>query len=120
MANEASEIPLVGRLEDTGLQLLVTKTPGGPIDEWRLGFASNLDLESDGSRMNHWNHLHSNLPASRRLPSGKTSDRPRAGTPARWSRLNIAYKRWITVVRLVNRTLVDQRISRNWAATSWT
>ena len=108
MANDESEIPLVGRLEGSGLQLLVTRTPGGGdrrIEDW---IASNLDLESDPLRTNQWNQLIANLPTSRRVPTRKTRDSATVGTPAGWSRFNIAYKRGITVVRLVDRALVDQ------------
>ncbi len=107
MANDESEIPLVGRLEGTGLQLLVTRTPSGDrrIEDW---IASNLDLESDPSRTNHWNQLIANLPTSRRQPTRKTGDSSSAGTPTGWSRFNIAYRRGITVVRLVDRALVDR------------
>ena len=109
MANDEAEIPLVGRLEDSGLQLLVARTPAGcdrRIEDW---IASNLDLESDLSSSNHWNQLIANLPASRRSRQhARTNDRVLAGTPAGWSRFNIAYKRGITVVRLVDRALVDQ------------
>ena len=108
MANDESEIPMVGRLEDSGTQLLVARTPGGcdrRIEDW---LASNLDLESDPSKTNHWNQLIANLPTSRRMPTRRTNDSASAGTPAGWSRFNIAYKRGITVVRLVDRALVDQ------------
>jgi len=108
MANEETEIPLIGRLEDSGLQLLVTKTPGGGdrrIEDW---IASNLDLESDPSRTNHWNQLIANLPTSRRMPTRKPGNSASAGTPNGWSRFNIAYRRGITVVRLVDRALVDR------------
>ncbi len=108
MANDESEIPMVGRLEDSGTQLLVARTPGGcdrRIEDW---LASNLDLESDPSKTNHWTQLIANLPTSRRMPTHRTNDTASAGTPAGWSRFNIAYKRGITVVRLVDRALVDQ------------
>jgi anti-anti-sigma regulatory factor len=108
MANDECEIPFIGRIEDSGLPLVVTRTPSGSdrrIEEW---IASNLDLESDPSKANHWNQLIANLPVSQRMPSLKANDRPAAGTPNGWSRFNIAYKRGITVVRLVDRALVDQ------------
>jgi hypothetical protein len=108
MANDEPGIPLVGQLEGSGLQLLVTSTPGGGdrrIEDW---IASNLDLESDPSRTDHWNQLIANLPTSRRMPTRKTGDWASAGTPTGWSRFNIAYRQGITVVRLVDRALVDQ------------
>ncbi len=108
MANDESAIPLVGQIEGSGLQLLVTRTPGGGdrrIEDW---IASNLDLESDPARTNHWNQLIANLPASRRIPARRTGNSASAGTPNGWSRFNIAYRRGITVVRLVDRALVDR------------
>ena len=48
MANDQSEIPLVGQIEGAGLQLLVSRTAGADrrIEDW---IASNLDVESDPS-----------------------------------------------------------------------
>ena len=108
MANDDSEIPLIGQLEDSGLQLLVARTPppcDRRIEDW---IASNLDAEGDTSRANRWNQLISNLPASRRLQASKARDSAAVGTPNGWSRFSIAYKHGVAVVRLVDRTLVDQ------------
>src|SRR6516225_7997493 len=108
MSNDECEFPLIGRIEESGLPLVVTRKPGGGdrrIEEW---IASNLDLESDPSKTNHWNQLIANLPESKRKNPGQTNDLRAAGSPAGWSRFNIAYKSGITVVRLVDRALVDR------------
>ncbi len=107
MANDETGIPLIGQLEDSGLQLLVTRKPAAGDRRMEDWIASHLDADSAQSGANRWSQLIANLPASKRKPTGKTSGPAAAGTPAGWSRFNIAYRRGIAVVRLVDRALVD-------------
>ncbi len=108
MANDEPAIPLIGQLEDSGLQLLATRKTTScdrRMEDW---IASNLDAELAQSGASRWSQLIANLPASKRKPAGKPGGPAAAGTPTGWSRFNIAYRRGIAVVRLVDRALVDQ------------
>ncbi len=108
MAANESEIPLVGQLDDPAHELLLAKpvpTCDRRFEDW---LASNLDEEPDPVRVNRWNQLIGNLPMCRGRAHRKPGEAAVAGTPAGWSRFNVAYRRGITVVRLVGRALVDQ------------
>jgi anti-anti-sigma factor len=107
------EIPVIGRLETAGIGLLQQQPPADAdhrLEDW---IASNLDAQADDPRGNHWNSLIKNLPAgpnrssSRRGPDGLQGTGPCPGQ-AEWSRFHLVYRRGITVVRLQDRTLIQQ------------
>jgi anti-anti-sigma regulatory factor len=103
-----SEIPLAGRVETAGLQLVLPRiSPTGDrrIEDW---LASNMDLESDPAQANHWNRLIENLPVFRRRHVRQSVDGPAALSQGGWSRFSVAYERGLTLVRMVDRSLVQQ------------
>jgi anti-anti-sigma regulatory factor len=69
----------------------------------------SLDIEPAPRPRNVWNQLIKGLPALRRIPQ----HRPVRGGPetafADWSRFRVAYRRGITVVRLIDPALVKER-----------
>lgn len=80
------------------------------MEDW---IASQIDLslsiESPRTEKTIWNQLIDRLPALRRGPHRRV---PRGGAEtafADWSRFRIAYRRGITVVRLIDRALVKER-----------
>ncbi|MHB1558110.1 MAG: FHA domain-containing protein [Isosphaeraceae bacterium] len=80
------------------------------IEDW---IACQLDLsmavEDRGAPRTVWDRLVGKLPVARR----KAGARPARGGPetafADWSRFRIAYRRGVTVVRLIDRALVKER-----------
>ncbi len=80
------------------------------IEDW---IASQLDLslqdEPPSGRRNIWNRLIDRLPAARRVPKHRTLRGGAETAFAEWSRFRVAYRRGITVVRLVNVALVRER-----------
>jgi anti-anti-sigma regulatory factor len=109
MTEEHAEIPVIGRLESAGIGLLQARPPADSdhrLEDW---IASNLDAQADGLNENHWNSLIRNLPtcptrsSTHRGPEGKHSE-----TASDWSRFHLVYRRGITVVRLVDRNLIQQ------------
>ena len=112
MDSEAIGIPLVGRAEPSGLQLLAARPEAPSIDrrieDW---IASNLDTESVAAGPNLWNKLIDNLPGLRRV-SRRPGSGARAGSDVAsqggWSRFHVAYRRGITLVRLVDQALVQR------------
>jgi hypothetical protein len=108
MTDDHAEIPMVGRLEESGLQLVLVREQVAcdrRIEDW---IASNLERESDSASSNKWNRLIDNLPADRRMPQPGVRGGTRASALGGWSRFNIAYRRGITVVRIVDNLLVQQ------------
>jgi anti-anti-sigma regulatory factor len=108
VTSDESGIPLVGRVEAAGFELVLTRplaTSDRRIENW---LASNMDLESDPARANHWNRLIENLPVFRRRPNRQPSEGPTVASQGGWTRFNVAYKRGVTVVRMVDRLLVQQ------------
>lgn len=91
--------------------------PTAPIDghrrmeEW---IASNLDLESKAapsSPRSAWHRLIDGIPGLRRTPSSRAKREERKGGEAAlegWSRFHVAYRRGITVVRLIDKALVKE------------
>jgi anti-anti-sigma factor len=80
------------------------------IEDW---IASQLDLalevEPSRGRRNIWDRLIDSLPAARRSPKRRTlRGGPETGF-AEWSRFRVAYRRGITVVRLVDVALAKER-----------
>src|SRR3954447_14669861 len=114
MVDDQGEIPLVGRLETPGadVQLVMNRPPdatiGRRLEDW---IASNLDLPSEVKAPNRWEQIVGNLPGLRR-PHGKPGERASQGRQVRsigaWSRFQVAYRRGITVVRLVDQDLVQR------------
>lgn len=113
MADEHDEIPLVGRLETPVADVeLVVERAQGPTDR-RLEnwIASNLDLPSDVQAPNRWEQLVGNLPGlkhARGKPTGRAGEGRQIRSLGAWSRFQVAYRRGITVVRLVDQTLVQR------------
>ena len=110
MDNEEIGIPLVGRAESPELQLLVAKpacTADRRIEDW---IASNLDTESVAAGPNLWNKLIENLPGLRRVSRrpGREGSGGGVASQGGWSRFNVAYRRGITMVRLVDNALVQR------------
>jgi anti-anti-sigma regulatory factor len=108
MTSDEAEIPVVRRLDDSGLRLVLAAAPATidrRIEDW---IASNLDMESDPSSTNRWCRLIDGLPAVRRRPKSAEREGSHAAGLGGWSRFRIAYRRGITVVRLVDSALVQQ------------
>jgi len=108
MDSEEIGIPLVGRAETSDVQLLLTKPSSAAdrrIEDW---IASNLDTESVVAGPNLWNKLIDNLPGLRRISRGPGSVGAGVASQGGWSRFNVAYRRGITVVRLVDLALVQR------------
>ena len=108
MTSEESEIPLVGRLESSDRQLVLTRTSGAGdrrIEDW---IASNLDLEGERTEGNHWNRLIANLPVFRRRQGPRGSDGATIPSRGGWSRFQVAYRRGFTIVRIIDQALVQQ------------
>jgi anti-anti-sigma regulatory factor len=113
MDNDQGEIPLAGRL-GTGadeLHLVASRPPDEldrRIEDW---IASNLDLPSETEAPNRWERIVGKLPGLR-LARGKSEGRGGEGRHTRssgaWSRFQVAYRRGITVVRIVDQALVQR------------
>jgi len=77
------------------------------MEEW---IASNLDLDFDSltrpAPRSIWNRMIEGLPGLKRMP--KKGPREQAAVPTldSWGRFHVAYKRGITLVRLLDKTLV--------------
>jgi anti-anti-sigma regulatory factor len=113
MDNDQGEIPLVGRLGTgaDGLHLVASRPPDEPdrrIENW---IACNLDLPSEIQAPNRWERIVGKLPGLR-LARGKAEGRGGEERQVRssggWSRFQVAYRRGITVVRLVDQALVQR------------
>jgi anti-anti-sigma factor len=115
MVHDQGEIPLVGRIgpesSAAGLHLVATRPRDSAqrrIEDW---IASNLDLPAETKAPNRWEQLVGKLPGLRR-PGANGSGRHVEGRQVRsigaWSRFQVAYRRGITVVRLVDQTLVQR------------
>jgi anti-anti-sigma factor len=97
-------------------------TPAAPIDTDRRiedWIASQLDLriekDTDATPRNIWNRIIERLPAMRRT-HGRRQIRGGSETAfSDWSRFRIAYRKGITVVRLVDRALVKESPIRELA-----
>src|SRR3954453_22820656 len=113
MVNVQGEIPLLGRVEapDADVPLMMDRQQRAVdrrLEDW---IASNLDLPSEVKAPNRWEQIVGNLPGLRR-PHGKPGERASQGRQVRsigaWSRFQVAYRRGITVVRLVDQNLVQR------------
>jgi anti-anti-sigma factor len=84
------------------------------MEDW---IASHLDLaELSAPRSSSpWSRLIENLPGAKRKPATKSGEQPGASTPDSWKRFQVAYKRGITVVRLVEKALVKESQIRELA-----
>ena len=133
MTNQQSEIPLVigdqlsrgfaDPLTDAGL---ISKTsleserfgllaaPPKPLDkdrrmeEW---IASNLDLGGEASppvSRSPWIRLIDGLPGMKRVPQAVRRQSGVETSMLGWSRFHVAYKRGVTVVRLIDKNLVKE------------
>src|SRR5437016_3811152 len=77
------------------------------MEDW---IASNLDLAIpvEPTPRNVWNQLIDRLPALRRAPKKQRAGACPETSLADWARFRIAYRRGVTVVRLVDRDLVKE------------
>ncbi|HZW33138.1 MAG TPA: FHA domain-containing protein [Isosphaeraceae bacterium] len=85
------------------------------IEDW---IASNLELDLPVETMPRtiWDRLIGHLPSLRRGPSPRRREGDPETAVADWTRFRIAYKRGITVVRLVDRALVKESQVRELAS----
>ena len=85
------------------------------IEDW---IASNLELDIPAETMPStiWDRLIGRLPALRRAPKRRRLEGGPETALADWTRFRIAYKRGITVVRLVDQTLVKESQVRELAS----
>ena len=78
------------------------------MEEW---IASNLDLErrAAASPRSAWHRIIDGIPGLRRAPKAKRAEQ-KGGEAALegWDRFHVAYKRGITVVRLIDKALVKE------------
>jgi len=89
--------------------------PAVPVDgqrrmeEW---IASNLDLECRAapSPRSAWHRLIDGIPGLRRAPKAKRGEKGGEASLEGWDRFHVAYKRGITVVRLIDKTLVKEAL----------
>jgi anti-anti-sigma factor len=132
MTNEQTEIPLVTGSElslGLGFPLMDTGTvsmtsleserfgllaaPAKPLlkdrrmEQW---IASNLDLGDDAPPVprSPWTRLIAGLPGLKRAPKGGRRANGVETSMLGWSRFHVAYKRGVTVVRLVDKSLVRE------------
>jgi anti-anti-sigma factor len=143
MTNEAIVFPLAEGIECSGLcpvtagvAVQEAAAPRTSLESERLGLlaapaasvdhdrrmeewiASNLDLtgEAEQSPRSAWARIIAGLPGLKRPPNNKQRRDP--GGESRqdgWARFQVAYKRGITVVRLVDKTLVRENRIRELA-----
>jgi len=78
-------------------------TPDRRLEDW---IAVNLDLEVERPATNLWSQIVGSLPASRRAKTPAVDK----GHKSRgcWERFGVVYKRGVTIVRLNDRSLVQQ------------
>jgi anti-anti-sigma factor len=84
------------------------------MEDW---IASHLDLgelKAPGPR-SPWAHIIENLPGSKKKPNNKARDQSGATTLGSWKSFQVAYKRGITVVRLVEKAIVKESQIRELA-----
>jgi anti-anti-sigma factor len=138
MTNQQSEIPLaIGDELSRGLAVPLMDegtastaslaserfgllaAPGKPLDkdrrmeEW---IASNLDLDdAPPVPRSPWTRLIAGLPDSKRAGTGKRRPNGVETSMLGWSRFHVAYKRGVTVVRLVDKNLVREAHVRELA-----
>ena len=113
MVNVQGEIPLLGRVEtaDADVPLMMDRQRRSldrRLEDW---IASNLDLPSESKAPNRWEQIVGNLPGLRRpheKPGGRTGEGRQVRSSGAWSRFQVAYRRGVTVVRLVDQTLVQR------------
>jgi anti-anti-sigma factor len=88
--------------------------PDRRMEEW---IASNLDLEchSRPALRSKWDRIIENLPGVRRACKPRRSDQAVEARFDGWARFRVAYKRGITVVRLVDKVLVKEAQIRELA-----
>lgn len=108
MPHDQTDIPEIGRIDAAGAGLLRTAAPASEDHRLEAWIASNLDASPDGARGNHWNALIRNLPNAPAASSRKAPEPRRAEGSSAWSRFHIAYKRGVTVVRLIDQNLIQQ------------
>ncbi|AMV36643.1 FHA domain-containing protein [Planctomyces sp. SH-PL62] len=79
--------------------------PDRRLEDW---ITVNLDPEVERPATNLWTQIVGNLPTARRNP--RSGGRPEKGHKSRgcWERFNVVYKRGVTIVRLTDRSLVQQ------------
>ena len=84
------------------------------MEDW---IASHLDLGelSTPKSRSPWARLIENLPGMRKKPTDKTREQATATTLDSWKRFQVAYKRGITVVRLLEKALVKESQIRDLA-----
>jgi anti-anti-sigma factor len=84
------------------------------MEEW---IASNLDLndESPSVPRSPWARLINGLPGLKRAPRGIRRPKGVETSMVGWSRFHVAYKRGVTVVRLVDKNLVREAHVRELA-----
>jgi anti-anti-sigma factor len=135
MTNSVTAIPLGGGAMDQGIFALADEPGGfgaastlasqqigllaaqhaGPESDRRMEdwIASQLDLSMDVERTtsprNIWNQLIDKLPMARRGPARRAIRGGPETSFADWRRFRVAYRRGITVVRLIDRALVRER-----------
>ncbi|MFI5460774.1 MAG: FHA domain-containing protein [Isosphaerales bacterium] len=88
--------------------------PDRRIEEW---IASNLDLDfqSPPAQRSAWNRIIDNLPGLKRAPNPRRPEQAVEASFDSWARFRVAYKRGITVVRLVDKALVKESRIRELA-----
>jgi anti-anti-sigma regulatory factor len=91
--------------------------PAAPADGHRRmedWIASNLDLECNAapsSPRSAWHRIIAGIPGLRRAPNSRAKREERKGGEAAlegWTRFNVAYRRGVTVVRLIDKALVKE------------
>jgi anti-anti-sigma factor len=94
--------------------LAVSAGPDRRMEEW---IASNLDLDrqSPTAGRNTWDRIIENLPSLRRAPKPRSPDQRVEASHDSWARFRVAYKRGITLVRLVDKVLVKEAQIRELA-----
>jgi anti-anti-sigma regulatory factor/pSer/pThr/pTyr-binding forkhead associated (FHA) protein len=105
---ELEGIPLEVGSRVTSSPLTISRVPAA-ADDMRMEnwIASNLDLPCDPEEANHWYQLIENLPRFRpttRRGAGDADTRAAGG----WRRFALVYRRGITVVRMLDKVLVQQ------------
>jgi len=92
----------------------VLVNPDRRMEEW---IASNLDLDCQAPPVQRsaWNRLIDNLPGLKRAPKPRLPDHAVQRSYDSWARFHVAYKRGITVVRLVDKALVKESQMRELA-----
>jgi anti-anti-sigma factor len=105
-------------LEVDRLGLLAGRTgslsPDRRVAEW---IASNLDLDcqTPAARRSAWDRLIGNLPSLRRPAKPTRAAQAAEASSDSWARFRVAYKRGITLVRLVDKALVKEARVRELA-----